>query len=223
MTKLVISSTGEAALKCGGSLGQYECAGEHLGAPYYRQTCEDRIDYLYRDAHTAWRAGGMLGSTSTSTCPLYHPPTTGDTPPRSGWQWCDFFGDGQYHDDPSLVLTPGPLSPPRTITLQAEGELATLLPHHLGTFTVTDRWCWGRPVFRNQPGKLLYYGGLDGLRWSVGDTFPYFDLGDIWCEVSAGLWPPQAGQWEYEESEDSREDVVTVTINFSVTDLRLLL
>ena len=220
MTKLVISSTGEAAEKWGEYLGQYECAGEHHGAPYYKQTDDGSIGYLYRDAHTAWRAGPELGSTGYFV--LYHPPT-GDTPPLSGWQWYDYFGDKKFHDAPSLVMTPGPLSPPRTITLQAEGELATLLPHHLGTFTVTDRWCWGRPVFRNQPGKLLYYGGLDGLRWSVGDTFQYFDLGDIWCEVSAGLWPPQAGPCLYKEGGAWREDVVTVTTNFSVIKLRLLL
>ena len=46
-------------------LGQYECAGEHLGAPYYRQTGDgdNYPGYLYRDAQTAWRAGWELGST----------------------------------------------------------------------------------------------------------------------------------------------------------------
>ena len=96
-----------------------------------------------------------LGSTEDDACSLYHPPTSGDTPPLSGWQWCD--EDDQHHDDPTLVLTPGPLSPPLTITHQSEGELAAKYPHHLGTFTKTDQWSEGRPVFRNQAGKLLYY------------------------------------------------------------------
>ena len=90
-----------------------------------------------------------LGSTEDDACGLYHPPTSGDTPPLSGWQWCD--EDDQHHDAPTLVTsvtTPGPLSPPLTITLQAEGELAAKYPHHLGTFTKTDQ-CTA--------GKLLYY------------------------------------------------------------------
>ena len=115
------------------------------------------------------------------------------------------------------MLTPGPLSPPLTITLQAEGELATKYPHHLGTFTKTDRWSWGRPVFRNQAGKLLYCWG-NGW-WSVGDTSD--DEGDIQCYPSAGLW--QAGRWKYLDGRAWKDDVVTVTTNFSVTDLRLLL
>ena len=60
MTKLVISSTGEAAERWGHYLGQYEIAGEHHGAPYYKQT--GGLGYLYRDAQTAWRAGLKLGA-----------------------------------------------------------------------------------------------------------------------------------------------------------------
>ena len=214
MTKLVISSTGEAAERWGHYLGQYECAGEHNGAPYYRQTGDGYPLYLYRDPQTAWRAGLELGSTEDGFCGLYHPPTTGDTPPQSGWQYLD---DDQHHDDPRLVLTPGPLSPPLTITLQAEGELATLFPHHLGTFSKTDQWSEGRPVYRNQAGKLLYWWGG---RWSVGDTSD--DGADIRCWMPAGLWPPQAAEWGYNGGGAWR-DVVTVTTSFSVTDLRLLL
>ena len=201
MTKLVISSTGEAAEKWNDHLGQFEYAGEHNGAPYYVQTHHDDdegIQYLYRDAQTAWRVA------LDGFCIFYHPPTE-DTPPLTGWQWCD--GDGQHHDDPSLVLTPGPLSPPLTITLQAEGELATLFPHHLGTFSKTDQWRYGRPVYRNQEGKLLYYWGR---RWSVGDTSDGGG-GDIECPMSAGLWPPQAAEWWYSGGGASRYAVITVT------------
>ena len=116
------------------------------------------------------------------------------------------------------MITPGPLSPPLTITHQSEGELAAKYPHHLGTFTKTDQWSGGRPVFNNQEGKLLYC--WEGDYWSVGDT------ADGWCDIvcgeSAGLWPPQAAEWEY-SGEGAWRDVVTVTTVFSVTDLRLLL
>ena len=102
MTKLVISSTGEAAKWSGGYLGQYECAGEHHGAPYYRQTGDDDNypHYLYRDAQTAWRAGVELGSTEDGDCGLYHPPTTGDTPPQSGGTRRGEIGEMQSSPSP---------------------------------------------------------------------------------------------------------------------------
>ena len=180
-------------------LGQYECAGEHNGAPYYKQTGGSR--YLYRDAQTAWRAGWGLGG-EDHQCVLYHPPTTGDTPPLSGWQ---YLAGGQYYDDPTLVLTPGPLSLPCTITLQYH-YLAAKYPFHLGTFTKTDQWSWGRPVFRNQAGKLLYCSFWVGGWWRVGDTTN--GRGDIWSWESAGLWPPQRAEWRYDWRDDA---VITIT------------
>ena len=127
---LVISSTGEAAEMCGAWLGQYEYKGEHNGAPYHVQTGDDVVT---REAKNAWRVGDELGSTKDV---LYHPPTGDtDTPPLSGWQWYDKYGDKHY-DDPTLVIAPGPLSPTHTIALQAE---AAFYPHFLGTFTKTER------------------------------------------------------------------------------------
>ena len=95
---------------------------------------------------------------------------------RAGWEL------GSTEDDDSSPLS---------ITLQSEGELAAKCPYYLGTFTKTDQWSYGRPVFRNQAGMLLYcyLGGW----WRVGDTSD--DKGDIWCCGSAGLWPSQAGEW----------------------------
>ena len=71
MTKLVISSTGEAAEKWNDHLGQFEYAGEHNGAPYYVQTHhydDDVIQSLYRDAQTAWKVA------HDGFCIFYHPP-----------------------------------------------------------------------------------------------------------------------------------------------------
>ena len=74
-------------------------------------------------------------------------------------------------------------------------------------------------MYMNQEGNLLYcWAG-----WSVGDTSDAVgDITDIRCGESAGLWPPQAAEWEY-SGEGAWRDVVTVTTVFPVTDLRLLL
>ena len=93
-------------------------------------------------------------------CVCYHPPTTEDTPPLAGWQYYD--EDGELHDDPSLVITIGSLSIPRSIRIQSTGGVAAISPDCLGTFTPTRRWSLGRPVFRNEEGAQLYY--YDG-RW----------------------------------------------------------
>ena len=105
------------------------------------------------DGDRAWRAGINLGSSDASKYGLYHPPTEdSDTPPRDGWQYRD---DGEYPDDPSLLITPGPLSPLKSITVQASGDV--VYPDCLGTFTLTDQWRRGRPVYRNEKGKYLSY------------------------------------------------------------------
>ena len=164
MYKLVISSTGPGADSGWGDyMGQYQCDGRLNGAPYYVQTGKwytsnpyqgDR-HYLYRDSSKAWRVGTRLGPLD-EYCVFYHPPTTEDTPPLAGWQYYDEDEDGELHDDPSLVITIGSLSIPRSIRIQSAGGVAAINPDCLGTFTPTKRWSLGRPVFRNEEGAQLY-------------------------------------------------------------------
>ena len=201
MYKLVISSTGPGADSGWGDyMGQYQCDGRLNGAPYYVQTGKwyasnpyqgDR-HYLYRDPSKAWRAGTRLGPLD-EYCVFYHPPTTEDTPPLAGWQYYD--EDGELHDDPSLVITIGSLSIPRSIRIQSTGGVAAINPDCLGTFIPTKRWSLGRPVFsqlfRNEEGAQLYY--YDG-RWrgvyNDGEEFAHKD-------TSTRMWPTKAAGWEY--------------------------
>ena len=193
--KLVISSTDGASKKRGVFLGQYEYGGFHNGADYYVQSQDQEAYvhnnlllatnpiYLYRGDDRAWRAGINLGSSDASKYGLYHPPTEdSDTPPRDGWQYRD---DREYPDDPSLLITPGPLSPLKSITVQAPGDV--VYPDCLGTFTLTEQWRRGRPVYRNEKGKHLFYSGI----WSIE--------GLIWSQQS-WLCPTQCDKWQYKSA-----------------------
>ena len=86
MTKLVISSM-DLPWEWGLYLGQYECAGEHLGAPYYRQTGDGRIPlYLYRDAQPRPRGEleMSLDQLRMVTVPSTIPPPPGTLRPSLG-------------------------------------------------------------------------------------------------------------------------------------------
>ena len=68
----------------------------------------------------------------------------GSLPPQRGWQyknrkWCE--------DDPSLLLSPGPLSPCTSVTVSSSGRAAGEEPGSLGVFTVVEgEYGYGRQV-----------------------------------------------------------------------------
>ena len=201
-----------------------QCDGRLNGAPYYVQTGKwyasnpyqgDR-HYLYRDPSKAWRAGTRLGPLD-EYCVFYHPPTAEDTPPLAGWQYYD--EDGELHDDPSLVITIGSLSIPRSIRIQSTGGVAAINPDCLGTFIPTKRWSLGRPVFsqlfRNEEGAQLYY--YDG-RWKGvyedGEKFTHKD-------TSTRMWPTKAAGWEYWDTLEHvwRDANITATASITINSL----
>ena len=165
-SKLIISGSGEAAAQYGVYLGLYEYRGElNGGGPYYVQTGDGRTRYLYRDGMRAWRVDTNLSTLGYVDCSFYHAPTVDtDTPPHDGWQYRVGW---QYEHDPSLEITPGPLSPLQSITVKASGDVAAKYPNCLGTFTLTDQWICGRPVYMNERGKYLSYSVCAG--WSIED------------------------------------------------------
>ena len=66
-------------------------------------------------------------------------------PPQRGWQYKDY---GKWcEDDPSLLLSPGPLSPCSSVTVSSSGRAAGEEPGSLGVFTVVEReYALGRQV-----------------------------------------------------------------------------
>jgi len=157
---VVISSMGGAAQRHGGALGQYEY-DEMKG--YYQQTSTEQGDerYLYHDEDDKW----WVSSTPGEMRGVLLNPSPSKTVPTSGWQYAD---NGTFHDDPTLTISPGPLSPlARQFTVTATGAAAKRYPDFLGVFTRSERWCNGRPVYINNQGRLLRHGAGD-WGWMIG-------------------------------------------------------
>ena len=99
--------------------------------------------------------------------------------PTEGWKNFN-LGDGKWNDVRTLTITPGPLTPCRKITITGSGEIATKHDNKLGTFTPTNRWYYGRPVYINTSGKFLYSQGVYFVpSWVVGDK-----IGDRGVRIS---------------------------------------
>ena len=86
-----------------------------------------------------------LGSDKMGYCRLRCKAGEGSLPPQRGWQykeyrkWCK--------DDPSLLLSPGPLTPCTRVTVSSSGRAAGEEPGSLGVFTVVEgEYVYGRQV-----------------------------------------------------------------------------
>ena len=109
---------------------------------------------------------------------------------------------------------PGPLHPPHTITIEGRGEVAALYPRHLGTFTQTDEWVNGRPVYQNEDGKILLGGGEDCCL--IGEKAREGSVIRSWFEEGhRRVWEYRGADGHLRRSED-----ITLTATFSPTKLR---
>ena len=124
------------------------------------------------------------------------------TASSKGWQWVD--GKGGWHDDPSLTILSGPLTPlSRKYIVKATGAAAETHPSSLGVFTKTEKWWRGRPVFINTQGQLLYHAAC----WGIGDTFGYAALRGSQSHHS----PDTERSWTYWTGSEYKSAFVTVT------------
>ena len=196
------SSEGEAALHQGGVLGQYEFNPEK---GCYVQTSTERSEekfkpiYLYQDGDEKWWVGkkpfekrGYLYFSKASK-----------TLPKTGWS----YHNNRFHDDSSLILTPGPLPPlSRRFTVTATGAAAKKWPSSLGVFTKTKRWWRGRPVYVNTEGKLLHHGPVDE-GWAIGDKLGKYEMRGSQSYQS----PISENSWKYWTGSEWKPASVTVT------------
>ena len=85
-----------------------------------------------------------LGSGKKRDCELRCKAGKGSPPPERGWQ----YSDGKWReDDPSLLLSPGPLPSCTRVTVSSSGRAAREVPGSLGVFTVVEgEWAEGRQV-----------------------------------------------------------------------------
>ena len=200
---VVISSTGGAAQYVGEVLGQYEYL-EDKG--YYVQTSTEQSEeefharYLYRDEDDYWYVydtpGEMRGWLQSRR--------PSKTLPSTGWK----YSNGEsLQDDLSLTVTQGPLPPlPRQFTVTATGAEVEKWPSFLGVFNRTQRWWYGRPVYINTEGVLLYHTNNDH-GWVIGDTFGKRGLSGSRSHHS----PASEDNWRYWTGSEWKPASVTVT------------
>ena len=112
-----------------------------------------------------------------------------ETVPTTGWKYLDDDGK-QWHSDPSIKITPGKLvSVCDTITIKGDWKVVTMQPDSLGTFTRTDKWFNGKPVFINDKGWYLHSGNGGG--WNVGEKIGKYFI----HSKTAPLCPAKAEEW----------------------------
>ncbi len=159
--------------------------------------------YLYQDDSEKWTVGKIPREKRGS---LFNPRSMpSKTMSRSGWMY-SIVNDG-WHDDSSLIVTPGPLPPlPRQFLVTATGAAAEVCPECLGVFTKTQRWFWGRPVYVNEEGQLLHHGKKD-YGWMIGPTIGSYNLRGSRARHS----PTEEDRWEYWTKSGDKPASVTVT------------
>ena len=201
---VVISSTGEAGRQHGESLGQYNYDDEK---GYYRQANTEMKGelswpkYLCPDKDDTWSIVTHPGE----TLGLLNNPTPSKTVPTRGWRFLDIEME-VIRDDPTLTVTPGPLTLPRQFTVTASGEAALLWSKCLGVFTRTNRWILGWPMYVNTQGRSMYHDFTDW--WVIGSS----SLNSTELEGSgAHHSPTSVWTWRYWTGSELRPASVNVT------------
>ena len=119
-----------------------------------------------------------------------------ETVPEIGWVYSH---NGQFKsDDGSLVVTRGPMSRCRDITIT--GDIADKFPEYTGVFHVTDRIRYGKPVFVNDHGKFLYSGNKmeDSYGWHIEDRISKINEGSsVIRSNSTPICPGDTPSWQY--------------------------
>ena len=91
-------------------------------------------------------------------------PSDNKSLPSNGWEYYGYEAK-KWNADPTLVISPGPLTLCDSLTVSASGPAAREQSLSLGEFSRTEMWWNGKPVFRNRYGQLLRQSGKG---WDVG-------------------------------------------------------
>ena len=207
---VVISSTGKAALRQRGMLGQYEYDGDN---GYYVQTSTEGDSehytpvYLYPDEDDKW----WVGPSPDRKAGWLHNPTKSKTLPKfqSDNDWLCWDDTAKtWLLDPSLNIIPGPLSfLSMKYIVTGLGDVARRWPSALGVFTRTQRWWNGRPVFENSKGWFLHHGA--GVGWMIGSRIGKHELmGSTWSHHS----PAGENNWKYFDFDASNFKPASISI-----------
>ena len=175
----------------GKCLGQYVFDPEHN---CYKQLSLYLPKYLYQHQESGeWYVGPEPGDNAG----WMRNKRISDREPGSGW----LYAAGEWLSDPSITIRAGELrSVCHTVRLTGHGTVTRARPDSLGTFSRTDQWVNGKPVWVNIHGEYLHSGndsnwdvsneiGFYGLRSASAPMSPA-DLGTDWVYVSRGKTYP---------------------------------
>ena len=169
---VVIYSHGGAARYQGSILGQYYLWD--VDKNIYKQFNTENghkpnANYIYYYSSgvgsRGWSVSDVPGGVARRRLFNFNDTISRDNVPETGWR----YYDNDWTSDDTLVVTRGPMTLSGDIIITA--DITDKCPQYTGVFHVTDRMCYGKPVFVNDHGKILYSGGHldDAYRWHIAD------------------------------------------------------
>ena len=176
---IVFSSSGTAAQRAGSLLGQYSFNPEE---GCYVQTSTEargraiRHYFLFHHNKSEWFVSESKTKTAF-TAEWLKSRSSSEEPPLEKWEYATLAPLAFWHKDPGLKVTRGPMSSLcNTLKVTLYDYAAQRYPDLQGKFNRTDRWLYGRPIFENSSGIVLFQhndhasDGNDGwaIGWEVG-------------------------------------------------------
>ena len=123
--------------------------------------------------------------------------------PTNEWQYKD---DTVWPKDNSIIIHAGDLVPCPAVTIKVDGGAAEKWPTCCnGVFRFNNQWVWGRPVYFNEDGHMLFLGSSG--KWLVGSKY-----GKYWIKSTSGpLLPINTIFWTYWDGETDRVAEVVIS------------
>ena len=158
--------------------------------------------YLYQTSKMQWWIGDESGKEDGS---LKNEEKTGGPQdvPLSNWLVKD--GDS-WEIDSTIKITREPLTPCKTIKIEATGTAAEKQETRLGDYHFSNRWYNGHPIYQQENGQLLYNMNYDNM-WGVSKTFGYYGIRGS----PVYLCPSNSSKWEYFAGDETLPGNITVT------------
>ena len=184
--KLTIFSSGKATREdspLGIALGEYEYVPEFdYWVQTYRLSGGDDSQvikrYVYKHSDSVYGLFSDLGGVWFQ---------------RKGSQWFYSMGSYQWAVDDTLTITHEPLNINCTSFLVSiYGAAYDRFMDSSGLFNITDNWMYGRPVYSNAVGELLYVCTWSG-QWCIGDKFGRYAI----KTTDKPVFPTSARGWVF--------------------------
>ena len=170
---LVLSSIGPSLRPQGHLMGEYQY---DVRSKSFKQRSTNQIDessYLYQFSQNTWIVGPVVGSSSGHLYSTYNNYNNSQIVPSAFWRFRTYSNTWQL--DQTIRVEYGGLNECNLISVHLFGRVARALEGMEGTYSKTDKWKFGRPIYDNNKGSslqidLLNHNGYsnDKGRWTIG-------------------------------------------------------